>query len=570
MKNRRYRTSALLLALSLVAAACGGDDDGDDGASDDAAGTTAPAEDSGPFEGIAYDESDQCGVDPYTGNLATIEAVDELTVRFTLCAPDVAFPSKVAFSAFGIQSSDYLDETGGGDELVEAPVGTGPYALDVWERGSQMVMTRNADYWGDEPAFETVVFRWSEEAAQRLNELQSGTVDGIDNVGTDDFATVEGDDELQLIERDPLNVFYVGFNVAMEPFTDERVRQAVGHAIDRERIVENFYPAGSEAASQFLPPAIAGFVEGFEGLDYDPDLARDLLAQAGFADGFDVDLSYRDVVRGYLPQPTQVATDIQAQLADVGIRVNLDLQESGTFIDNTNAGNTPFYLLGWGADYPDATNFLDFHFGEGASPQFGPGFDDIHEVLSEAASLTDEDERVDLYADAADLLVQHAPMVPVAYGGSAVAYKAGVEGGHASPLSNESMAAMSIEGQDQFTWLQNAEPLGLYCADETDGESLRACEQINESLLAYEVGGTEVIESLAEDYESNDELTEWTFTLREGVTFHDGSTLDANDVVETYRVQWDAEDPRHVGRVGDFVYFSALFGGYLNPPPAEE
>src|ERR671916_794060 len=111
---------------------------------------------------------------------------------------------------------------------------------------------------------------------------------------------------------------------------------------------------------------------------------------------------------------------------------------------------------------------------------------------------------------------------------------------HASPLSNESLAVMGIEGQDQFTFLQNGEPSGLYCADETDGEALRVCEQINESLLAYEVGGTEVVPALAEDYESNDDLTEWTFTLREGVTFHDGSALDAGDVVTSYRVQCDA------------------------------
>jgi ABC-type transport system substrate-binding protein len=77
-----------------------------------------------------------------------------------------------------------------------------------------------------------------------------------------------------------------------------------------------------------------------------------------------------------------VATDIQAQLAEVGVRVTIDVQETGTFIDNANAGNLPFYLLGWGADYPDATNFLDFHFGEGASPQFGAGFPDIWELLA--------------------------------------------------------------------------------------------------------------------------------------------------------------------------------------------
>jgi len=225
-------------------------------------------------------------------------------------------------------------------------------------------------------------------------------------------------------------------------------------------------------------------------------------------------------------------------------------------------------MLGWGADYPDATNFWDFHFGVGASPQFGTGFDDMHDVLSEAGSTVDEDKRGDLYAQANELLFQHAQAIPVAYGGSAVAFKASVDGAHASPLSNERFAAMSEEGADQLVWMQNGEPSGLYCADETDGEALRVCEQINESLLGYEVGGTEVEPALAEEWESNDDLTEWTFTLRDGVTFHDGSTFDANDVVASYRAQWDAADPRHVGREGLFTYFEALFGGFLNPPPA--
>ena len=119
-------------------------------------------------------------------------------------------------------------------------------------------------------------------------------------------------------------------------------------------------------------------------------------------------------------------------------------------------------------------------------------------------------------------------------------------------------------------FVQNGEPGGLYCGDETDGESLRVCEQISESLLAYEVGGTASIPSLAESFESNEDFTVWTFHLREGVTFHDGSTFEANDVVESYRVQWDALDPRHVGRTGNFEYWGALFGGFLNPqPPAE-
>ena len=127
---------------------------------------------------------------------------------------------------------------------------------------------------------------------------------------------------------------------------------------------------------------------------------------------------------------------------------------------------------------------------------------------------------------------------------------------------------MSDGGQDQFKWMQNGEPSGLYCADETDGEALRVCEQIDESLLAYKIGGTEVEPALAEECEPNDDLTEWTFTLRDGVKFHDGRTFDANDVVATYRAQWDAEDPAPRRPRGYFTYFSALFGGFLNPPPA--
>ncbi len=99
--------------------------------------------------------------------------------------------------------------------------------------------------------------------------------------------------------------------------------------------------------------------------------------------------------------------------------------------------------------------------------------------------------------------------------------------------------------------------------------SLRACEQINEALLSYEVGGTAVQPGLAESYEANADLTEWTFKLRPGVKFHDGSALDAKDVILSYAVQWDAAHPLHVGRDGSFTYFSSLFGGFLNAPPAE-
>ena len=119
-------------------------------------------------------------------------------------------------------------------------------------------------------------------------------------------------------------------------------------------------------------------------------------------------------------QPTEIATDIQAQLADIGITANLDLQESTTLIDNVNSGSLPFYLLGWGADFPDPSNFIDYHFGP-AQVQFGTGFQDIFDVIAEASSEPDPDTRLADYQQVNPLLAEHIPMVPIAYGGSAMA-----------------------------------------------------------------------------------------------------------------------------------------------------
>ena len=504
----------------------------------------------------------------YGGEFLKMEAVDELTVRFTLCAPDVAFPSKVAFSAFAIQSSDYLEATGGGGDLVDNPMGTGPYSFQEWRRGEQLIMAKNPDYWGDPAYADTLVFRWSTEGAQRLVELQAGSVDGIDNPSPDDFATIEADANLSLLPREALNIFYLGMNNWFPPFDNETVRQAVAMGIDRQRIVDNFYPGGSTVASHFTPCAIPGGCEGEEWYQFDVDAAKALLAEAGYPDGFSTKISYRDVFRSYLPEPALVAQDIQAQLkANLNIDAEIVVMESGEFIDAADAGELEgFHLLGWGADYPDQTNFLDFHFGQGASDQFGDGFPDIWDALKRAGSLSVQAERDPIYGEANNLIKEHVPMIPVAHGGSATAWQIDVTGAHASPLGNETFRVMDPGGRDTLVWMQNAEPIGLYCADETDGESLRACEQMLESLLAYEVGGTAVEPSLAESYEANEDLTVWTFHLRPGVKFHDGSDLDSMDVVMSYVVQWDASHPLHVGRDGSFTYFPGQFGAFLNAP----
>ncbi|HNQ94050.1 MAG TPA: ABC transporter substrate-binding protein, partial [Anaerolineales bacterium] len=569
MKRNLFSLMSLLVLASMILAACGGGPTATQVATDEPAAppteapTTAPATEAPvAYEGMKV-EAPSCD---YGGGMKSIEAVDEFTVKITLCAPDPAVPAKVAFSSLGIQPSEYLESTGGTGDLLEKPIGTGPYKLESWERGNQIVFTRNDAYWGEPAKSPTLVFRWGSESAQRLLELQSGTVDAIDNVGPDDFATVQGDSSLNLMPRPALNVMYIGMTNTFAPFDNELVRQAFAQAIDRQRIVDNFYPTGSEVASHFTPCSIPNGCAGEAWYDFNVDAAKALLEQAGYgaSNPFPtVKLSYRNVVRGYLPDPVIVAQDIQAQLKEnLGVTVEINEMESGAFLDAANSGQLDgMHLLGWGADFPDVVNFLDAHFSAAAFDQFGTSFDDITDNLTQGGQLAAEADREPFYEAANNAIKTHVPMIPVAHGGSAIAYKASVEGAHASPLSTEIFAVMGVPGQDTFVWMQNAEPISLYCADETDGESLRACEQVTEPLLAYEIGGTATETSgLAESYTASDDLTVWTFTLRQGVTFHDGSTLDANDVVLSYVVQWDASHPLHKGNTGAFEYWTYLFG----------
>jgi ABC-type transport system substrate-binding protein len=472
----------------------------------------------------------------------------------------------MAFGAFAIHSSEYLQATGGTGDLLTRPVGTGPYMLESWTPGEQIVLRRNDQYWGPLAFDARMVVTWDESVRGRYDALKSGLVDGIDNPGREEFNLIRSDPNLVLYPRPSTAIFYLGINNRFPPFDNLQVRQALAHAIDKQSIIDQYYPEGSTVADQFMPPTIFGYTPEVRTRVYDPDRARELLAQSGVRLPIRVELSYRNVARGYLPDPVRVAIEIQRQLREVGIEAVLSEQESSAFLDASTAGELPLYLLGWLPDYPDATNYLDFHFGSSASPSFGDSFPEITEPLLQAARLVDLEERYELYIAANTAIYELVPMVPIAYGGSATAFRSAVVGAHSSPLSLEYLAVMDDQSDDELIFMQNAEPISLYCADELDGESFRVCNQINEALLSFSIAGATVVPALATAFESSEDGKVWTFHLRRGVTFHDGSTFDANDVVLSFAVQWDAAHPLHIGREGTFTYFSTYFRAFLNDP----
>ena len=564
----RLRWLTLLSVLTLVIAACGTPAATTTTAAPTTTATTAApptTTDGTDFEGKSVAAQD-CG---YGGKILSIEATSQYEVTFTLCSPVPAFQQIVAFNVFGVQPEEHLEATGGAP--LADPIGTGPYVLDAWNRGDSIVYQQNPDYWGDAPAYPTLVYRWGTESAARLLELQSGNADYITNVAPSDIATVEGDANLVLLPNRAPNILYLGMStgyfdangaeVVHEPFDQLEVRQAFAMGLNRQQLVDNFFAPGSEVASHFVSCSVPNACTGDPWYDFDAEAAQQLLADAGASD-LEVTLYYRDVVRPYLPEAGPVAQEIAQDLSEnLGISVNAQAVESGEFIEAATIGAYPLYLLGWTADYPHITNFLDFHFGE-ANPQFGATYADIYEPLVEASALADAAATEPLYEAANNAIRANIPMVPISHAASNDAALASLEGG-VSPVFGAPQFQTMNPGKDTLVFVQNEEPISLYCADETDGESLAACQPVIEGLLGYDNDG-QVVPKLATECVANEDSTVWTCTLREGVTFHDGSTFDANDVVTSWEAGIDAASPLHVGNSGVFEYYTYLWTQLIN------
>ncbi len=207
-------------------------------AASEAPASSAPSASAAAYDAMAYPATAiDCAKPPtgYTGEFSQIKAVDRLTVEFDMCAPDVSFLSKIAFATNGILDSDWLAAHAKDKSYVKTTNGTGPYMVKEWVSGDHITMVANPNYTGpNKPISPTLIFKWADTAAKRLQDLQAGTVDGMDNVAPDDFDTVTNDSTLQLLKRDAFSTLYLGFNVDQAPWNNEAVRQAIAQGIDRE------------------------------------------------------------------------------------------------------------------------------------------------------------------------------------------------------------------------------------------------------------------------------------------------------------------------------------------------
>jgi peptide/nickel transport system substrate-binding protein len=343
---------------------------------------------------------------PYAGLIKEIAAVDPLTVRFTMCSPDPAFQAKVAFSSFGIEPSEYFEKTGGTGDLLEKPIGTGPYMLDSWTKGDNITFKRNDNYWGDKAKAATLVFRWSTEAAQRLLELQSGTVDAIDNVAPDDFEKVKSDSTLQLFERPALNVFYLGMSNAYKPFDNEKVRQAITYAIPYKKLLTDVMHEQASPMRSAVPSSMPGFTDEGNSAEYNLEKAKQLLAEAGYPKGFTFDFT----LGSGFPDWNDDAVLIQAELAKIGVTMNIHNMARAQFLDALAGKKVQSYISRW-------TSFVNdpgYHLGllltsKGSSDYNNYSNAQVDQLWDEAAKTSDDAARTKLYEQMQQIINEESP-----------------------------------------------------------------------------------------------------------------------------------------------------------------
>ncbi len=499
----------------------------------------------------------------YGGSIQVIEALDEHTVHFRLCSPEPAFLQKIAVPVFSILDSEYIDDKIGSSELISLkPSGTGPYRLVERVRGRSVRLEKNPTYWGIPPRLDTITLTWQPTGADRVRALTGHSVDLADQPDTADYKTVESDKDLRLVERQPLNLVYIGMKSNVRPFNDADVRRALALAIDRQNIVLQYFPPGSQVAEQVVPPSVQpGYTRDVLWYDYLPVQSQTLLTVLKFDLNTSLTLTYSSEPMTYLSNPEEVARKIQQDLAVVGVKVELQPMPLKEFKQAVNSGEAAFYLDELTAEYADASAFYNPLFLDPVR-FLGDPDGDLQAAVRNASNNPDSLARQSYYDQANQLLYRKVSIIPIGHAASAMVFRNVVENVLPGPM-NENFTEISTIS-DTLAFAQTGEPLSLWPGDEEDLNSWRVGQLLYDTLVRYDYGSTRIVPSLAESWESNATMTDWTFYLRYDVTFHDGRTLDANDVVASFAAMWNASDPYHLGRSGKFAIFKRFFGNFVN------
>ena len=340
-------------------------------------------------------------------SVSGLSAPDDSTVVVTLQQPLAVFPTLLAMPVAAIVPDSIPANFG------ERPVGTGPWRLVEWRHDDYLLFARNTEYWDGAPETDSLLARIIPEPSTAVAEFESGNVDLLYVPEGESRRWQEAGgpgDRAQMLSAPALRLWYIGINVTRGPLRDPRVRQAINYAIDVESIVNALIGGRGRLAAGVIPPALAGADTTRAPYGHDLGRARQLLAQAGYPDGIEIQLWHSQDAAF-----TDVAEAVQAQLGEAGIRATLVQREAAAMRAAARNGETDLVLKDWYADYPDAENFLypllhgDNAGQNGANVSFydDPRFDSL---VSAARIESDSAQRVALYREADALAFEDAPM----------------------------------------------------------------------------------------------------------------------------------------------------------------
>ncbi len=342
----------------------------------------------------------------WINTVSEIQIVDDHTVRLTTKQADPVLPARLTL--IFMVPDQYVSEVGN-EKFANSPVGTGPYKIGKWTRGDFVDLDANPSYWGDTPSVQAARFRAIVDNASRVSALRAGDIHLMTNLQPDYLEQIKASKDLAVSTAPSSRVLFIGLvNTKEGPLQDERVRQAINHAVDVQGIIDGVLLGYGHRAG-----SVNGHLLALLGVDYqsplyeyDPEKAKKLLAEAGYPNGFEVNL---DSPSGRYPMDKDISQVVAAQLGQVGIKVNVKIHEWGSYAQKFNTHNVePMYMLGWSLPSLDPDHW--------ATPLLGPDepvsnfkSQNIYALIDEARKTMDPERRMAIYKDMNDLVHKEAP-----------------------------------------------------------------------------------------------------------------------------------------------------------------
>lgn len=350
---------------------------------------------------------------PRAGALAMvteIKVIDPSTIQFILSEPYAPILSILASHESGIISPKAIERFG--KELINEPVGTGPFVFKEWKPGQEIVLLRNEEYWGTKSELAKVVFKVVPEETTRVSMIETGEAHITEPLSVTMMDTVEASSSSEVYRSESYGTEYLGFNVSKPPFDNPLLRKAIAHAVEVDAIRQGVFNNVGAPANSLLGSKVFGYDKTLEPYAYDIDEAKRLMEEAGYKDGLSIKLTTMDS-----KERVNLAEVVQSQLKGIGIEVSIEVLEYGTFVDTTNSGDTEMYILSW----RNATGDADYNqYNLLHSSTHGPGGNrffysntEVDEWIEQARQEMDASKRLELYSKAQHKQMEDALYIPV-------------------------------------------------------------------------------------------------------------------------------------------------------------